>query len=394
MNETWFDNLMEFGAYANTKFVFGLDMGPRNGSRWDPTGARRVMQRAIERNFTFYGFELGNEENPGHDAESEALDFQILHKLLVEMYPDLATRPKIMGPDPHGFHDDNSTRATMALDFLRDFVTNTTKLGVPVAAITHHEYIEVDMYSTVPPTADKLDLTAQIAAAVNATLAPLLPPGVGIWAGEIGPHNGKTVPCDLARPFRWANFADIFWYLDAMGSKAANGYSAFCRQDFVGIDYGLVDCLTYEPLPDYWAGVLWGRLVGPAVVRTTSNDTSGVRAYTHCTVDAPNDATVVLLNLDPTINPVTNGTNAARNVTIAVGGQVWSGARTEYHLTGPRGTNSTAIALGGVPIALTASGDLPPLDGTATGGEAVIEMAAASAVFVVLHGAGPALECT
>ena len=67
-------------------------------------------------------------------------------------------------------------------------------------------------------------MTALIAAAVNATLAPILPPGVEIWAGEIGPHNGGTVPCAASgRPTRWTNFADSFWYMDAMASKAANG---------------------------------------------------------------------------------------------------------------------------------------------------------------------------
>jgi hypothetical protein len=43
---------------------------------------------------------------------------------------------------------------------------------------------------------------------------------------------------------RWANFADSHWYLDSMGVKAAAGYSVFCRQDFVGIDYGMIDCAT------------------------------------------------------------------------------------------------------------------------------------------------------
>ena len=30
-----------------------------------------------------------------------------------------------------------------------------------------------------------------------------------------------------------------------MCQKAASGYDMFCRQDFVGIDYGLVDCATW-----------------------------------------------------------------------------------------------------------------------------------------------------
>lgn len=44
----------------------------------------------------------------------------------------------------------------------------------------------------------------------------------------------------------------IVRYLDAMGSKARHGYSAFCRQDFIGADYGMLDCATHTPLPDFY----------------------------------------------------------------------------------------------------------------------------------------------
>ena len=131
---------------------------------------------------------------------------------------------------------------------------------VPLHAITHHEYIEVDPDPVVPPTAGALNITDQITFAVNETLAATAP-GVQIWAGEIGPHNGGSPPCDHGS-MRWANFGDSFWYLDAMGTKAAGGYSVFCRQDFIGADYGMLDCATESPLPDYYAGILWSKLMG------------------------------------------------------------------------------------------------------------------------------------
>lgn len=117
------------------------------------------------------------------------------------------------------------------------------------------EYVEVDEYPVAPPSPMKLNQTSLIAAGVRGALR------IGssqLWAGEIGPHNGGSVPCDHTQ-MRWANFGDSFWYVDAMGAHAANGYSAFCRQDFVGIDYGMVDCATYDPLPDYYSGRQLGR---------------------------------------------------------------------------------------------------------------------------------------
>jgi len=84
-----------------------------------------------------------------------------------------------------------------------------------------------------------------------------------------------------------------------MASKAKHGYAAFCRQDFVGIDYGMVDCLTNDPLPDYWGSVLWSRLMGSGVARAASNSTSSsLRAYAHCHPTSKADLTVLLLNLN------------------------------------------------------------------------------------------------
>jgi heparanase 1 len=77
-----------------------------------------------------------------------------------------------------------------------------------------------------------------------------------------------------------------------MGLKAASGYNMFCIQDFVGIDYGLIDCTTFNPLPDYYAGVLWGRTMGSKVLNVSSTNSSsgGVHSYAHCTTSG-DDAT-------------------------------------------------------------------------------------------------------
>ena len=62
-----------------------------------------------------------------------------------------------------------------------------------------------------------------------------------------------------------SSFADRR-YADALGSKARHGYQVFARQDFIGIDYGLLDCLTHDPLPDYYVAALYTRLMAPGVL--------------------------------------------------------------------------------------------------------------------------------
>ena len=100
------------------------------------------------------------------------------------------------------------------LRYLAHFVGNCTEIGVPLHAVTHHEYIDVDQDPTAPASADRLDLTARIADAVVKALAPARARGnhtVQLWAGEIGPHNGKSPGCDHTS-MRWANWGDTFWY--------------------------------------------------------------------------------------------------------------------------------------------------------------------------------------
>jgi hypothetical protein len=229
LNRTHFDKLMNFASDTGANIVFGLNIDPGENHTWDSAQARSLIQYAISKGHTFYGFELGNEQNNAYTAKEEAVCFRVLADLLKELYPDKATRPKLIGPDVHGLKTDQDSLPTgEKLRFVGDFGEAAAKSGVLLHALTHHEYIEVPEYPTVPPTPSKLDVTAAIATHVNQSLSTRVP-NVQIWAGEIGPHNGKSPGCDHSS-MRWANFGDSFWYLDAMATKAAHGYSVFCRQ--------------------------------------------------------------------------------------------------------------------------------------------------------------------
>ena len=167
-----------------------------------------------------------------------------------------------------------------------------------------HEYIQVGWngseWTSLDPTV--LDKTASCAddfrELVRTTSQRVGLPQPEVWAGEIGPHNGGSPPCNHSS-MRWANFANSFWYMDSMATKAAHGFHVFCRQDFIGADYGLLDCETQMPLPDYYTSRLWTQLMGAGVLKATvSAGPRTVRAYAHCAADTPRDIVVLLLNLD------------------------------------------------------------------------------------------------
>jgi len=261
-------------------------------------------------------------------------------------------------------------------------------LQVPIHAVTHHEYIEVDQDSFTSPT--KLDVTGAIAKAVNASVATTLP-GVQAWAGEIGPHNGGSVPCDHTS-MRWANFGDSLWYMDAMALKAKHGYGAFCRQDLIGADYGITDCSTGAPLPDFWAGLIWTKTMGPSVLlaNVDTPKATAIRAYAHCTVHAPGHATVLLINLADSMVNVTLS-SAAEGARGATGK-----TRVEWHLTQTKEgflTNSTGLlgagmALNGNMLRATDSGSMPKLSGASVSSAVPVAVSGQSFVFVVIKAAG------
>jgi hypothetical protein len=71
------------------------------------------------------------------------------------------------------------------------------------------------------------------------------------------------------------------------------------RQTLIGSDYGLLDDRTLEPRPDYWASVLWKRVMGSKVLATTVQGDTLLRMYAHCAAHAPPGAVALaIVNLD------------------------------------------------------------------------------------------------
>ena len=191
---------------------------------------------------------------------------------------------------------------------------------------------------------------------------------------------------------RWANFANSFWYADSMAIKAAHGFSVFCRQDFIGADYGLLDCSTQTPLPDYYLSKIWTELMGAGVLTVTvAAGPRTTRAYAHCAADDARDLMVLLLNLDAEAASVTlavsdNNDGMVNNTTKA--------ARTEWHFTaGAGGLGGTTVRLGGNELAWPPGRPLPAMPGVSERSSEPVQMAPQSIAFVRLPGAAPVGLC-
>jgi len=242
LNETWAANLFALAKASSSGLVFGLSITPADSgptpptAPWNGTQAKALLSWALEAGYAPFALELGNErDTPTPDSltgAQQAAAFGVLSGILDEVYAsDPASRPLLVGPDPHGFHNATDDAFNERhFSYLQDFLKAAAAAGTKISAITHHEYIEVDYSNVLEP--DYLDNTfslgVQIVAAVHN-----VSPGMPVWAGEIGPHNGQGTTSANSRCSDnkvCGRFGSTIWYADAMASKAKAGYAAFCRQ--------------------------------------------------------------------------------------------------------------------------------------------------------------------
>ena len=135
----------------------------------------------------------------------------------------------------------------------------------------------------------------------------------------------------------------------ALGSLARRDVKVSVRQTLSGSNYGMIDDVTLDPRPDYWASVLWRRLMGQRVLdvgRTAVDDQ--VRVYAHCSRERVGAVTVLAINLD-----------SENNVRIDIDGI--SNAEKELYLLTSNGLDSADLRLNGT-LLRDDNGVLPPLD--------------------------------
>ena len=182
-------------------------------------------------------------------------------------------------------------------------------------------------------------------------------------------------------------FASGFWYVDALGRLARDGFSAVQRQSLAsaraapgGEEFGnyalLSDSPAFDPNPDYFTAVLWGRLMGAKVLQanysfevaegpplsrsapfpTPPGLNQTIRVWAHCTAGGVEGSVTVSF-----ANPQTFA------VRLALPASIPASNRAEYVLTVPAGDEAGAqskfVSLnGGAPLTVGSDNLLPPLE--------------------------------
>jgi heparanase 1 len=198
-----------------------------------------------------------------------------------------------------------------------------------------------------------------------ASLRDRFEPGKPLWITETADAACGGNP--------WAStFLDSFRYLIEHASLARRGVKVIMHNTLAASDYGLLDQNTFEPRPNYWATLLWRRLMGTTVLDSQISVPANTYLYAQCLKGESGGVTLLIINAD-------------RQHSFDLDLRASSG---RYTLTAEK-LEDTTVELNGKPLRLTSSGDLPQF-----GGEPVkagrISFAPTSITYLTIRKAGNA----
>jgi heparanase len=189
-------------------------------------------------------------------------------------------------------------------------------------------------------------------------------PGKPVWITETADAACGGNP--------WAStFLDTFRYVDQMGRLARRGVSVIFHNTLASSEYGLLDQNTFAPRPNYWAGLLWRRLMGTTVLDAGA-PRGGLHLYAQCLADHPGGVALLAIN-----------TSRAQPESIAIGK-----AADRYTLTAGK-LEDTQVLLNGKALALQNNDDLPALDGVSVD-KGQVNLPPASITFLAMKDAANA----
>lgn len=162
-------------------------------------------------------------------------------------------------------------------------------------------------------------------------------PGIPIWLTETAEAACGGNP--------WAaTYLDVFRYLEQLGRLAKKGVKVVMHNTLARSEYGMLDHDTHNPRPNYWAALLWNRLMGTKVY-DAGTLTEGVDIFAHNLKNSSKGIAVLIINTLDSAHVVTIPSSA------------------EQYLLTANELQTKNIKLNGEELQLTPNGELPEVKG-------------------------------
>ncbi|RYD60036.1 MAG: hypothetical protein EOP60_00370 [Sphingomonadales bacterium] len=282
---------------------FAVSAGARDAAgNWSSAEARKLLRYTRALGGTIHSAELINEPNlgatsglpVGYDASNFARDIAAFRTFIANEAPETRT----VGPGSTG-------ETGVALFNSRGLDTEQMLSAQPRAAFDYFSYhfyggrsqrcARMAPSSAISPqhALDEEWLARTDRALVfYKDLRDRHMPGAPIWLNE-------TAQASCGGDKWAASFLDTFRYVDQMGRLAKQGVSVIMHNTLAASDYGLIGDEALTPRPNYWAALLWRRLMGEVVLEAGASR-PGFHVYAHCLRGRSGGVAFAVINLDRT----------------------------------------------------------------------------------------------
>jgi heparanase len=311
--------VVDFAKAVDAKITvsFAVSEGARDADGvWTTSQAQRLIDLTREAGGSIAAAEFINEPNAAsfgnlpedYSVADYTRDFAIFRGWAERAAPGML----IVGPGGvgEGAGMDNIPVAMLDRLLLTEELMEASPGAVDV--VSYHFYGDVSQRCADrrPTTADRsaaltpqwLDLTLRDWRYYGA-LRDKQEPGDPLWVTETAQAACGGSP--------WAaSFVDTFRYVNQLGLLAQKGVQAVFHNTLSASDYSLIDEHTMTPRPNYWAAVLWRRVMGSTVLESPAAPSPDLRLYAHCLRGQPGGVALAAINLGDTAQTVHSGRGA------------------------------------------------------------------------------------
>lgn len=368
--------VVDFAQAVNGEIVtsFATSAGTRDANGvWTPEQARKFLAYTKSVGGRIEAAEFMNEPNlaaiggapKGYDAAAYARDVAIFRPFLKQNSPETV----LLGPGTVA-ENPNSPPAPGGGRITSEDLLKAT--GPVFDVFSYHLYAAVSqrcakMSSAMQTTAanalseEWLSRSEKIGA-FYAGLRDHFDPGKPLWITETADAACGGNP--------WAStFLDTFRYLVQHGKLAQESVKVIMHNTLAASDYGLLDEKTFAPRPNYWAALLWRKLMGTTVLDPHMPQTENVYGFAQCLQGYSGGVALLIVNADQ---------KRTFRATLS--------SESERYTLSAEKPEAKTVRLNETMLALGSHDDLPQLKGQRTRA-GVASVAPASIAFFAIPGA-------
>ncbi|MBQ7344382.1 MAG: beta-glucuronidase [Clostridia bacterium] len=349
----------------------------KDGGPLDLTQIKKLFALTDELGGKIDAFEFMNEPNMlqmsgapvGYDFPDYVRDQDIANKWVRENYPECL----IVGPCNTGMTEENDENPMgsgmgnmMKLGTVHDLMRGAE---VPMDVYSYHYYngISERIASMVPNghwPAEAAHTDAYLAVAPGICYNNLKPrdkyvPGGEMWVTESGDAGGGGDT--------WAStYLDVLRTLNELGSFCTLTNGVIFHNTLASSDYGFLQHGTFDPRPNYFAALLWTKIMGNEAYACENPGVEGAHVYCHSRKDGKDGYAYLIVN-----NSLTDVTT----LELPAEGEL-------CELSGNGNMRSKVMYLNETPLVLGENNSLPALCGKKVSGK--VEIKPGSCAFVVV----------